>query len=51
MHRNPRVMSTLGGLHSGDETAHYLLDNFDHWERYGYGIWVFRDRAEGRYVP
>jgi RimJ/RimL family protein N-acetyltransferase len=43
-------MSTLGGLHSGDETAHCLRDNFDHWERYGYGIWVFRDRAEGRFM-
>jgi ribosomal-protein-alanine N-acetyltransferase len=50
MHRDPRVMATLGGLRSDEETACYLRDNLDHWERHGYGIWVFRDRAEGLFV-
>jgi ribosomal-protein-alanine N-acetyltransferase len=43
-------MATLGGLHSDEETANYLRDNLDHWDRYGYGMWVFRDRADGRFV-
>ena len=43
-------MATLGGLRSDEETAHYLRDNLDHWDRYGYGMWVFSDRADGRFV-
>jgi [ribosomal protein S5]-alanine N-acetyltransferase len=50
MHRDPNVMATLGGLRSDEETTHYLRDNLDHWDRYGYGMWVFRDRAHGRFV-
>ncbi|HEX2181034.1 MAG TPA: GNAT family N-acetyltransferase [Rubrobacteraceae bacterium] len=50
MHRDPRVMATLGGLRSDEETARYLRDNLDHWDRYGYGIWAFRNRADGRFV-
>src|SRR5215210_5618541 len=50
MHRDPSVMATLGGLRSEEETAHYLRDNLDHWDRYGYGMWVFSDRAYGRFV-
>jgi [ribosomal protein S5]-alanine N-acetyltransferase len=50
MHRDPRVMATLGGLRSDEETARYLRDNLDHWDRYGYGIWALRDRTDGRFV-
>jgi ribosomal-protein-alanine N-acetyltransferase len=50
MHRDPAVMATLGGLRSDEETASYLRDNLDHWDRYGYGIWALRDRANGRFV-
>ena len=50
MHRDPWVVTTLGGLRADEETAHYLRGDLDHRERYGYGIWVFRDRAEGRFV-
>lgn len=48
MHQDPRVMATLGGLRSDEETARYLRDNLDHWDRYG--IWAFTDRANGRFV-
>jgi [ribosomal protein S5]-alanine N-acetyltransferase len=50
MHLDPSVMATLGGLRSDEETANYLRDNLDHWDLYGYGMWVFRDRADGRFV-
>ncbi len=50
MHLDPRVMATLGGLRSDDETSRYLRDKLDHWDRYGYGIWVFRDRTDGGFV-
>jgi [ribosomal protein S5]-alanine N-acetyltransferase len=43
-------MATLGGLLSEQETVNYLRDNLDQWDRHGYGMWVFRDRAEGRFV-
>ena len=44
--RDPKVTATLGGPRSDDETARYLHDNLDHWNRYG--IWLFGDRAAGR---
>ena len=50
MHRDPAVMTTLGGLRSDEETASYLRDNLDHWDRYGYGMWLFRDVENGRFV-
>ena len=57
MHRDPRVMATLapagapnGGLLSDDETRRFLRRNLEHWDRHGYGLWMFRDRADGRFV-
>jgi [ribosomal protein S5]-alanine N-acetyltransferase len=50
MHRDPKIMAALGGLRADDETARYLRDNLDHWNRYGYGIWSFSDRADDRFV-
>jgi [ribosomal protein S5]-alanine N-acetyltransferase len=50
MHRDDRVMATLGGLRSDDETRQALRRNLDHWDRYGYGIWVFRDRRDGGFA-
>jgi RimJ/RimL family protein N-acetyltransferase len=57
MHRDPRVMATLapagapnGGVLSDEETRQFLRRHLDHWERYGYGLWVFRDRADSQFV-
>src|SRR5918997_4142162 len=57
MHRDPRVMATLapagapnGGVLSDEETQQFLHRHLDHWNRYGYGLWVFRDKAAGRFV-
>ena len=56
MHRDPRVMATLGppgapdGLLSDGETHQFLRRHLDHWDRYGYGLWAFRDRVDARFV-
>lgn len=50
MHQDPRVMATLGGLRSTEQTRHFLHENLDHWIRHGYGLWVFRDKGEDRFV-
>jgi RimJ/RimL family protein N-acetyltransferase len=50
MHRDPRVMATLGGIRSADETRRFLRDNLDHWDRCGYGLWMFRDRENGQFI-
>ena len=57
MHRDPRVMATLapagapnGGVLSDEETWQFLHRHLAHWERHGYGLWVFRDRVDNRFV-
>jgi ribosomal-protein-alanine N-acetyltransferase len=43
-------MATLGGLRSEDETRRFLRDNLAHWDRYGYGLWTFRDKGAGEFI-
>ena len=57
MHRDRRVMATLapagapnGGVLSDEETRLFLRSHLDHWDRHGYGLWVFRGRADGQFV-
>jgi ribosomal-protein-alanine N-acetyltransferase len=50
MHRDPSVMATLGGLRSAEQTQQFLRDNLRHWDRYGYGLWMFRAQADGRFI-
>lgn len=50
MHQDPRVMATLGGLRSEDETRQWLRNNVNHWERHGFGIWVCSDRTTGDFI-
>jgi ribosomal-protein-alanine N-acetyltransferase len=57
MHRDPTVMATLapagapnGGILSDKETQQFIHRHLDHWDRHGYGLWAFRDRANGRFV-
>jgi RimJ/RimL family protein N-acetyltransferase len=45
MHRDPRVMASIGGVRSDEATRNYLAANLNHWERHGYGLWVLRDEA------
>jgi ribosomal-protein-alanine N-acetyltransferase len=50
MHHDPRVMATLGGLRSDAQTQQFLRENLRHWDRHGYGLWMFRANADGRFV-
>jgi ribosomal-protein-alanine N-acetyltransferase len=50
MHRDPAVMATLGGVRSPARTRAFLGKNLRHWEQYGFGLWTFRGKADGRFV-
>ncbi|MBW4636239.1 MAG: GNAT family N-acetyltransferase [Iphinoe sp. HA4291-MV1] len=50
MHRDPKIMATLGGIRSDEQTRQFLQNNLKHWQDYGFGLWVFRDKADGRFV-
>lgn len=43
MHQDSAVMATLNGIRSDEQTQQYLYKNLEHWQRYGYGLWIFRD--------
>ncbi len=47
IHRNPAVMTTLGGVRSDETTRQNLQDYITHWETHGFGLWLLRDRANG----
>lgn len=50
MHTNPRVMATLSGTRTSEQTRQFLSGSLDHWDQRGYGLWVFRDRSTGRFA-
>jgi RimJ/RimL family protein N-acetyltransferase len=50
MHGDPAVMATLGGIRSPARTRAFLGRNLRHWERYGFGLWIFRHKTDGRFV-
>jgi len=50
MHQDSTVMATLNGIRSHEQTKQYLQHNLDHWQRYGYGLWIFRDRTNSKFV-
>ena len=51
--RDPHVSATLWPGESPPSEAqllHILADKLEHWERYGFGLWLLRDRATGMMV-
>ena len=44
------VMATLGGVRSENETWENLWNGLEHWERNGFGPWVFHVRETGEAV-
>ena len=51
--QNPRVMATLsagGGILSTEQTEDRLKKELLHWERHGFGLWVFHEKSENRFV-
>jgi RimJ/RimL family protein N-acetyltransferase len=45
MHRDPAVMSQLGGVQTDERIAAYMARNLRHWHEYGFGPWVVRERG------
>lgn len=50
MHLDPRVMATLGGVRSPEETRAWLLRHVEHWRQYGFGLWLASDLETGQFV-
>lgn len=50
LHRDPQVMATLGGVRSAEESARFLREKMAHWDRYGFGYWIFRTSHSGEFV-
>ena len=48
MDRDPQFMAKLGGVRSASATDEYLESSLQHWSEYGYGVWMLRDRHDGR---
>ncbi len=43
MHADERVMATLGGVRTEEKTQEYLRTNLEHWDRYGFGLYIVHD--------
>lgn len=50
MNQNASVMETIGGLRSDETTREYLRKNLEHWDRYGFGLWILRRKVDGMFV-
>ncbi len=49
LHRDAEVSRYLGGTRSAEATRAYLAANLGHWERHGFGLWVWRT-PDGAFV-
>jgi ribosomal-protein-alanine N-acetyltransferase len=50
MHQDPRVMATLGGLRSHEESERFVAAMAEHWERHGFGLWMAHERETGAFA-
>jgi RimJ/RimL family protein N-acetyltransferase len=50
LYQDPGVAATLGGLRDDAWVAERLAFELGHWERYGFGAWIFRERGSGAFV-
>jgi HAD superfamily hydrolase (TIGR01509 family) len=50
MHQNHNVMAKMGGVRSEHESNKWLLENLDHWNRHGFGIWIFRMASDRQFI-
>lgn len=48
MHADPVQMSYLGGVRDAEATTAYLSRNLKHWAEFDFGLWMLRDRVDGR---
>lgn len=47
---DPAVMTTLGGVRSGDAAASFIARARAHWRDAGFGIWFLRGMADGAFA-
>jgi RimJ/RimL family protein N-acetyltransferase len=53
LHQDPLVMATLsadGQPLAAEQTRASLNSSLEHWQRYGFGVWTFRDLVDGEFV-
>jgi ribosomal-protein-alanine N-acetyltransferase len=50
MHRDERMMTTLGGVRSVRDTERFLETKLEHWQRNGFGLWMFRRSTDNALV-
>ncbi|RUL83895.1 GNAT family N-acetyltransferase [Tautonia sociabilis] len=50
MNADPRVMATLNGVKTAEETRAILARLIDHWDQFGFGWYTARDRSSGRFA-
>ena len=43
MHADARVMANLGGVRTEAQNQDYLRRNLDHWDRFGFGLYIVHD--------
>ena len=53
LHTDALVMQTLsadGRPLSAEATREHVRQAVDHWQRHGFGFWVFRRKSDGRFI-
>ena len=53
LYQDPSVMATLsadGNILPEEEVEQRLQQFLDHWNRYGFGVWMFRDKLNKQFV-
>ena len=50
LHRDERVMATLGGVRSREDSLEFVRAALLHWQEHDFGFWIWRDRESGEPV-
>src|SRR5579859_3496349 len=50
MYADPVVMATLGGVRTPAQTRELFDRLLGHWDEHGFGLWIAREPASGRFV-
>ena len=50
LHQDERVMATLGGVRSDEQTRRFLQQKIAHWDQHGFGYWIFRGKTDDHFV-
>jgi len=50
LNQDLEVAKTMAGTRSESETREFIRNAIEHWRRHGYGLSIFRDRVDGRFI-